>query len=76
MREKFKKIIKIHHGDAKRQGIQKKVYDMKIKWELRTKMYLFQIPEGEEKDNQARAVFKEAMDDNFLEVIKETCLHI
>lgn len=49
---------------------------MKIKWELRTKMYLFQIPEGKEKDNQARAVFKEAMDDNFLEVIKETCLHI
>lgn len=49
---------------------------MKIKWGERTKMYLFQIPEGGEKDNQAEAVFKEVMDDNFLELIKETYLHI
>lgn len=35
-------------------------------------MYLFRIPEGEEKDNQAEAVFEERMDDNFPKLIKET----
>lgn len=38
-------------------------------------MYFFKIPEGEEKDNQTEAVFKEIMDDNFPELIKETDQH-